>query len=201
MIHILVCIDFVDVFFHKSKHKSPESPNGVVSNPPPQPDNARQPSLPPPPPPLEVRVAEVIVEQNKNLSPPSTNAVNASTTDVPAAVVPSSSAPPEVVRRRATATRFPGKSNEEAAAILIQTIFRGYLVCSRYTLEFSLIFSRNLRPWNQAVWFCVTLVNFLFMFFYCKSENMDLSCCFAVPLTEFLSGEKSTAGNEGFGQA
>nr|VDC78264.1 unnamed protein product [Brassica rapa] len=111
----------------KSKHKSPESPNGVVSNPPPQPDNARQPSLPPPPPPLEVRVAEVIVEQNKNLSPPSTNAVNASTTDVPAAVVPSSSAPPEVVRRRATATRFPGKSNEEAAAILIQTIFRGYL--------------------------------------------------------------------------
>ncbi|CAF2118258.1 protein IQ-DOMAIN 2-like [Brassica napus] len=111
----------------KSKHKSPESPNGVVSNPPPQPDNARQPSLPPPPPPLEVRVAEVIVEQNKNLSPPSTNAVNASTTDVPAVVVPSSSAPPEVVRRRATATRFPGKSNEEAAAILIQTVFRGYL--------------------------------------------------------------------------
>ncbi|KAF8118922.1 hypothetical protein N665_0002s0223 [Sinapis alba] len=96
----------------KSKHKSPESPNGVISN-------------PPPPPPLEVRVAEVIVERNRNPSFPSPDAVNATSTDIP--VVPSSSAPEVVVRRRATATRFPGKSNEEAAAILIQTIFRGYL--------------------------------------------------------------------------
>ncbi|CAH8379495.1 unnamed protein product [Eruca vesicaria subsp. sativa] len=95
----------------KSKQKSLESPNGLISN---------------PPPPLEVRVAEVVVERNINLSPPSTDAVNATATDVP--LVPSSSyAPPEVVRPRATPTRFAGKSNEEAAAILIQTIFRGYL--------------------------------------------------------------------------
>ncbi|CAH2074382.1 unnamed protein product, partial [Thlaspi arvense] len=110
----------------KSKHKSPESPNGVISNPPPPlaADSSRQSSSPPPaPPPLEVRVAEVIVERNRNLFPPSTDVVNATTTDIP--VAPSSSAP-EVVRR-ATARRFAGKSNEEAAAILIQTIFRGYL--------------------------------------------------------------------------
>ncbi|XP_013621309.1 PREDICTED: protein IQ-DOMAIN 1-like isoform X2 [Brassica oleracea var. oleracea] len=111
----------------KSKRKSPESSNGVVSNPPPPPladHHARQSS----PPPLEVRVAEVIVEQNINLSAPSTDAVNATTSDIP--VAPSSSAaPPEVVvRPRAAApTRFAGKSNEEAAAILIQTVFRGYL--------------------------------------------------------------------------
>ena len=101
----------------------------MVSNPPPPPladHHARQSS----PPPLEVRVAEVIVEQNINLSAPSTDAVNATTSDIP--VAPSSSAaPPEVVvRPRAAApTRFAGKSNEEAAAILIQTVFRGYLVC------------------------------------------------------------------------
>lgn len=105
------------VVFQKSKHKSPDSPNGLISNP------------PPPPPPLEV---EVVVDRYSNLSPPSTDAVNV---DIPVVVVPSSSAPPEVVRRRrrATATRFAGKSNEEAASILIQTVFRGYLVCSPYT--------------------------------------------------------------------
>ncbi|CAH8321883.1 unnamed protein product [Eruca vesicaria subsp. sativa] len=106
----------------KSKHKSPETPNGVISN-------ARGVSCPHPPlPPLEVRVAEVIVERNRELSPPpSTDATTSS--DIPVVVVPSSSssAPPEVVRRRPTATRFLGKSNEEAAAILIQTVFRGYL--------------------------------------------------------------------------
>ncbi|KAG2279286.1 hypothetical protein Bca52824_050506 [Brassica carinata] len=111
----------------KSKRKSPESSNGVVSNPPPLADHhARQSS--PPAPPLEVRVAEVIVERNINLSAPSTDAVNATSSDVP--VAPSSSAPPPevVVRPRAAApTRFAGKSNEEAAAILIQTVFRGYL--------------------------------------------------------------------------
>ena len=115
--------------FQKSKRKSPESSNGVVSNPPPLADHhARQSS--PPAPPLEVRVAEVIVERNINLSAPSTDAVNATSSDVP--VAPSSSAPPPevVVRPRAAApTRFAGKSNEEAAAILIQTVFRGYLVC------------------------------------------------------------------------
>ncbi|KAF8088594.1 hypothetical protein N665_0536s0043 [Sinapis alba] len=108
----------------KSKHKSPESPNGVISNPPPLPENARQSPIPP----LEVRVAEVVVERNINLSPPSTDVVNPTTFDVPLVPSSSSSAPPEVVRpRRATPTRFAGKSNEEAAAILIQTIFRGYL--------------------------------------------------------------------------
>uniref|UniRef100_A0A1J3I064 Protein IQ-DOMAIN 1 n=1 Tax=Noccaea caerulescens TaxID=107243 RepID=A0A1J3I064_NOCCA len=108
----------------KSKHKSPESPNGVISNAP-LADTSRQSSSPPPaPPPLEVRVAEVIVERNRNLSPPSTDVANATATDIPV-VLPSSSAP--VAARRATATRFAGKSNEEAAAILIQTIFRGYL--------------------------------------------------------------------------
>ena len=126
--YILSCLLTYLMFdvFQKSKRKSPESPNGVISNPP---DQARQSSPPPAPPPLEVRVAEVIVEQNRNLSPPSTDAVNATTIDVP--VSPSSSAPPEVVvRPRAAApTRFAGKSNEEAAAILIQTVFRGYLVC------------------------------------------------------------------------
>lgn len=130
---------FIDIyswlmfFFQKSKHKLPESPNGVISNPPPLAENnARQSSSTPPPPPLEVRVAEVVVERNRNISPPSTDVVNATITDIP--VVPSSSAP-EVVRR-ATPTRFAGKSNEEAAAILIQTIFRGYLVCFGYIIPF-----------------------------------------------------------------
>ncbi|CAN8257314.1 unnamed protein product [Cochlearia groenlandica] len=107
----------------KSKQKSTETPNGVVSYTPPLANNARL-SPPPPPPPLEVRVAEVIVDRNRNLSPPSTYAVNVTETDI--SEVPSSSAPPKVVPR-ATATRFTGKSNEEAAAILIQTLFRGYL--------------------------------------------------------------------------
>jgi len=111
--------------FQKSKQKLAEGQNGVISNPPVV-DNVRQSSSSPPPAlaPREVRVAEVIVERNRDLSPPSTaDAVNVTATDVP--VVPSSSAPGVV--RRATPTRFAGKSNEEAAAILIQTIFRGYL--------------------------------------------------------------------------
>ncbi|KAL9278260.1 putative IQ motif, EF-hand binding protein [Arabidopsis thaliana] len=109
----------------KSKQKLAEGQNGVISNPPVV-DNVRQSSSSPPPAlaPREVRVAEVIVERNRDLSPPSTaDAVNVTATDVP--VVPSSSAPGVV--RRAAPTRFAGKSNEEAAAILIQTIFRGYL--------------------------------------------------------------------------
>ncbi|KAG7553913.1 IQ motif EF-hand binding site [Arabidopsis suecica] len=110
----------------KSKQKLAEGQNGVISNPPVV-DNVRQSSSSSPPPalpPREVRVAEVIVERNRDLSPPSTaDAVNVTATDIP--VVPSSSAPGVV--RRATPARFAGKSNEEAAAILIQTIFRGYL--------------------------------------------------------------------------
>ncbi|KAJ4900526.1 Uncharacterized protein Rs2_14477 [Raphanus sativus] len=108
----------------RSRSTDPESPNGVIFILPPLLDNARH---SPPPPPLEVRVAEVVVERNINLSPPSTDAVNATTTDVPLVPSSSSSAPPEVVRPRAAPTRFAGKSNEEAAAILIQTIFRAYL--------------------------------------------------------------------------
>ncbi|KAJ4875561.1 IQ-domain 2 [Raphanus sativus] len=107
-----------------SRSTDPESPNGVIFILPPLLDNARH---SPPPPPLEVRVAEVVVERNINLSPPSTDAVNATTTGVPLVPSSSSSAPPEVVRPRAAPTRFAGKSNEEAAAILIQTIFRAYL--------------------------------------------------------------------------
>ncbi|XP_010423782.1 PREDICTED: protein IQ-DOMAIN 1-like [Camelina sativa] len=107
----------------KSKQKLAEGQNGVISNPPAV-NNASQSSSPPPPPPREVRVAEVIVERNRDLSPPSTaDVVSVTATDIP--VAPSSSAP-EVVRR-VKPTRFAGKSNEEAAAILIQTIFRGYL--------------------------------------------------------------------------
>ncbi|KAJ0234893.1 hypothetical protein HA466_0270140 [Hirschfeldia incana] len=112
----------------KSKRKAQESPNGVISNPTSlTADNARQQSSPPAAP-LEVRVAEVIVERSINPSPPSIDAVNGTRTDVPAA--PSSSAPPPevvAVRPRPAPTRFAGKSNEEAAAILIQTVFRGYL--------------------------------------------------------------------------
>ncbi|CAN8297839.1 unnamed protein product [Cochlearia groenlandica] len=106
----------------KSKHKSPETPNGVISNPP-LADNATQSSSPSPPPPLEVRVAEVIVERNGNRSPSSTDVVNVTPTDIP--IVQPSPAP--MVVRRAAATLFAGKSNEEASAIFIQTIFRGYL--------------------------------------------------------------------------
>lgn len=124
-------------FFQKSKQKLAEGQNGVISNPPVV-DNVRQSSSSSPPPalpPREVRVAEVIVERNRDLSPPSTaDAVNVRATDIP--VVPSSSAPGVV--RRATPARFAGKSNEEAAAILIQTIFRGYLVCN-FTLTIGLI--------------------------------------------------------------
>lgn len=125
-------------FFQKSKQKLAEGQNGVISNPPVVDNVRRQSSSSSPPPalpPREIRVAEVIVERNRDLSPPSTaDAVNVRAADIP--VVPSSSAPGVV--RRATPARFAGKSNEEAAAILIQTIFRGYLVCN-FTLAIGLI--------------------------------------------------------------
>ena len=108
--------------FQKSKQKLAEGQNGVISNPPVV-DNVRQSSSSPPPAlaPREVRVAEVIVERNRDLSPPSTaDAVNVTATDVP--VVPSSSAPGVV--RRATPTRFAGKSNEEIHPKTLKSILK-----------------------------------------------------------------------------
>ena len=108
----------------------------------------------------------MVAERNINLSPPSTDAT---TTDV--LVVPSSSSapPPEVVVR--PRARFAGKSNEEAAAILIQTVFRGYLVSSLVPGSFSCLF-------------------------YCSVSLWCINFCLCV-----IQGKKSNTGNEGFGEA
>lgn len=78
------------------------------------------------PPQFEVRVDEVNnYEQKKNLCPVSPDSETVTDADVPVDSPPSS---PESVHRAIIVDRFPGKSEEEAASILIQTTFRGYLV-------------------------------------------------------------------------
>nr|QWJ73397.1 IQ domain 1 [Isatis tinctoria] len=73
------------------------------------------------PPQFEVRVDKVSYEQKKNVCP--SDSVTATEKDVLVDSPPSS---PESVRP-ATPDRFAGKSKEEAAAISIQSTFRGHL--------------------------------------------------------------------------
>lgn len=71
------------------------------------------------PPQFEVRVDEVNYEhKKKNLSPPCPDSVTATDEHVPLDSPVDQSLP----------DRFPGKSKEEASAILLQASFRGYLV-------------------------------------------------------------------------
>jgi hypothetical protein len=73
---------------------------------------------------FEVRVDEVNYEQKKNLYPPSSDSVTATVAHVLVDSPPSS---PESVHQAIVVNRFAGKSKEEAAAILIQSTFRGHL--------------------------------------------------------------------------
>ncbi|XP_010543376.1 PREDICTED: protein IQ-DOMAIN 1 [Tarenaya hassleriana] len=98
----------------KFKHKVPQYQNGVISDP-----VLVETIKTSPPPPFEVKVSEVIVEQNKDECSPSAD-VDADIPEVPSLTVS------EVVHCAAPA-RFAGKSKEEVAAIVIQTAFRGYL--------------------------------------------------------------------------
>lgn len=101
----------------------------VVSTPPPPPPSppssppppSRSQAPPPPPPPLcqakGVKLTEVENEQ-------SNHAYSVAEVEVEAVA----QAAAEVVCL-SSLTRYPGKSEEEIAAIKIQTTYRGYLVC------------------------------------------------------------------------
>ncbi|CAL9220185.1 unnamed protein product [Arabidopsis halleri] len=73
---------------------------------------------------FEVRVDEVNYEQKKNLCPPSSVSVTPTVAHVLVDSPPSS---PESVHQAIVDDRFAGKSKEDAAAILIQSTFRGNL--------------------------------------------------------------------------
>ncbi|CAH2054335.1 unnamed protein product [Thlaspi arvense] len=103
----------------KLKHKSVEYQNSEISYP------VLVATSRCSPPQFEVRVDEVNYEQKKNLLPsPPSDSVTATQEDVLVDSPPSS---PESVRPATPDDRFAGKSKEEAAAILIQSTFRGYL--------------------------------------------------------------------------
>lgn len=76
----------------------------------------------PRPPPPRLPPVEAENEQNKHAY-----SVALATAVAAEAAVAAAQAAAEVVRLTAVA-RYPGKSNEEIAAIKIQTAFRGYLV-------------------------------------------------------------------------
>lgn len=110
-----------DVFvLQKLKHESVECQNSVISYP------VLIATSRSSPPQFEVRVDEVNYDQKKNLCPPPSDAVTTTDADVLVDSPPSS---PESVHHAIVDDRFAGKSKEEASAILIQTTFRGYLVC------------------------------------------------------------------------
>lgn len=110
---------YFDVFVvQKLKHESAECQNSVISYP------VLVATSRSSPPQFEVRVDEVNYEKNKIL-PPCSDSVTATDADVFVDSPPSS---PESVHL-AKVDRFAGKSKEEASSILIQTTFRGYLVC------------------------------------------------------------------------
>ena len=79
-----------------------------------------------PPPPEEVKLIEAEEEQTKHAY-----SVAVATAAAAEAAVAAAQAAAEVVRLTSV-TQFTGKSNEEVAAIKVQTAFRGYLVGSFY---------------------------------------------------------------------
>lgn len=83
----------------------------------------RPPSPPHLPPSSETVPTEIDDEQNKHAY-----SVALATAAAAEAAVAAAQAAAEVVRLT-TIPRYVGKSNEEIAAIKIQTAFRGYLVC------------------------------------------------------------------------
>ncbi|CAN8269516.1 unnamed protein product [Cochlearia groenlandica] len=102
----------------KLKHQSVECQDSVISYP------VLVATSRSSPPQFEVRVDEVNYDEHKkNLCLPLPDSVSATDEDSPTDSPPSS---PEFVGRAIT-DRFAGKSKEEAATILIQTTFRGYL--------------------------------------------------------------------------
>ncbi|EOY07765.1 IQ-domain 1 [Theobroma cacao] len=80
--------------------------------------------LSPPPQPEEVKLTEAEAEQSRQTYPV---AVATAADDAVAPAVPAQAAVEVVWRQLNTGARFAGKSEEEAAAIKIQTAFRGYL--------------------------------------------------------------------------
>ncbi|PRQ43478.1 putative IQ motif, EF-hand binding protein [Rosa chinensis] len=85
---------------------------------------APPPTSPPLPPQEEVKLTNVVNEQQNYAYPVAITATATVEPEVPAP--PPVQAAPEVVRLP-TVNRYAGKSREEAAAIKIQTAFRGYL--------------------------------------------------------------------------
>lgn len=81
--------------------------------------------MPPLPPQEEVKLTNVVNEQQNYAYPVAITATATVEPEVPAP--PPVQAAPEVVRLP-TVNRYAGKSREEVAAIKIQTAFRGYLV-------------------------------------------------------------------------
>lgn len=80
-------------------------------------------TLSPLPPQEEVKVTDTEIEQQNNDNPVAV----ATTVAAEPVVVPTQTAPEVVQAPRVS--RFAGKFGEQAAAIKIQTAFRGYLVC------------------------------------------------------------------------
>ena len=78
---------------------------------------------PPLPPQEEVKLTDADIEQNNH-----ENHIAVSITAVAEPVVVTTETAPEVAQAPRV-SRFAGKLGEEAAAIKIQTAFRGYLVC------------------------------------------------------------------------
>lgn len=81
--------------------------------------------MPPLSPQEEVKLTNVVNEQQNHASPVAATTTITTEPEVPSP--PPAQAAPEVVRFP-TVTRYAGKSREEVAAITIQTAFRGYLV-------------------------------------------------------------------------
>lgn len=90
------------------------------------------------PPQFEVRVDKV--KHKKNLYAPPPPPLEEEE-DV---IVDSPPSSPEYVPPAAKPGRFPGKSKEEAAAILIQSTFRGHLVCNLFIHTHAFGFDWNL---------------------------------------------------------
>lgn len=87
--------------------------------------------MPPLPPQEEVKLTNVVNEQQNHAYPVAITATATVEPEVP--TPPPAQAAPEVVRLP-TVTRYAGKSREEVAAIKIQTAFRGYLVSTLHKI-------------------------------------------------------------------
>lgn len=85
------------------------------------------PSPPPPQPREDVMLTEAEIERRENDISAVLASARAEAARIAAAEAARIAASAEA-KRAVTAARFPGKSEEEIAAIRIQTLYRGYLV-------------------------------------------------------------------------